>query len=136
MRLKSCGLRKRLPKKIARLEEPGALVKAQTVVILKSEHKLEDLLEAASLARSTYFYHQSRLTQQDKHGALKQAIHQIFIGSKRRYGYRRILLQLRSQGWTVNHKLVYKLMGQMNLKSKVRPRKKIQLLPGAGQLYR
>ena len=44
---------------------------------LKSEHRLDDLLEAAGLARSTYFYHQKRLldpTQREKHAVLKQAI--------------------------------------------------------------
>lgn len=43
---------------------------------------------------------------------------------KQRYGYRRIHTELRKQGWQVGHKLVYKLMDQMRLKSKVRPRRK------------
>lgn len=49
---------------------------------------------------------------------------------KRRYGYRRVLSELRNQGWKVGHKLVYKLMDQMGLKSKVRPRKKYNSYKG------
>lgn len=54
----------------------------------------------------------------------------IFDKMKRRYGYRRVLSELRNQGWKVNHKLVYKLMDQMGLKSKVRPRKKYNSFKG------
>lgn len=41
----------------------------------------------------------------------------------RRYGYRRVHAQLRREGWAVNHKLVYKLMKQLGLKSRVRVKK-------------
>lgn len=41
-----------------------------------------------------------------------------------------MLAQLRRQGWQVGHKLVYKLMKQMGLKSKVRPRKKYSSYQG------
>lgn len=43
---------------------------------------------------------------------------------KQRYGYRRVHMQPWKQGWTVDHKLVYKFMDQMRLKSQVRARKK------------
>ncbi|CAB0582945.1 IS3 family transposase [Corynebacterium diphtheriae] len=48
-------------KKIAGLEKPTARLKTKAIVILTSEHRLDDLLEAAGLARSTYFYYQQRL---------------------------------------------------------------------------
>nr|MDK7249120.1 IS3 family transposase [Corynebacterium amycolatum] len=35
----------------------------------------------------------------------------------------RVLLDLRNQGWVVNHKLVYKLMRQMGLRAKIRQRR-------------
>ena len=44
---------------------------------------------------------------------LKDAIRESFERNKHRYGYRRILLDLRNQGWEVNHKLVFKLMREM-----------------------
>lgn len=76
------------------------------------------------MARSTYFYHQARLNQPDKYAQLKEAIIKVFADAKQRYGYRRVLAQLRKQGWQVNHKLVFKLMNRMRLKSKARPRRK------------
>ena len=46
----------------------------QAIVILKSRHSLQYLLDAAGMARSTFFYHQKRLSEPDKHAALKDAI--------------------------------------------------------------
>ncbi|MCT1415244.1 IS3 family transposase, partial [Corynebacterium sanguinis] len=108
------------PKKIAGLEEPGTRLKVQAIVILKSHHRLEYLLEAAGIPRSTFFYHQKRRGEPDRHAVLKDAIRESFERNKHRYGYRRVLLDLRNQGWVVNHKLVYKLMHEMGLRAKVR----------------
>ncbi|GAA1181801.1 Integrase core domain protein [Corynebacterium glaucum] len=84
---------------------------------------MEYLLEAAGIPRSTFFYHQKRLSEPDKHAAIKDAIRESFERNKHRYGYRRVLLDLRNQGWVVNHKLVYKLMREMGLRAKVRRRR-------------
>ncbi|WP_407921621.1 IS3 family transposase [Corynebacterium epidermidicanis] len=118
------------PKKIAGLEEPATRLKVEAIVILKSDHRLDDLLAAAGLARSTFYYHQQRLTAADKHAQLKQAIRDIFQRMNRRYGYRRVHAQLQRQGWAVNHKLVYKLMDELGLKSKVRVKKKYNSYKG------
>lgn len=75
------------------------------------------------MPRSTFFYHQKRLNKPDKHAALKAAIRESFERNKHRYGYRRVLLDLRNQGWVVNHKLVYKLMYEMGLRAKIRQRR-------------
>ena len=75
------------------------------------------------MPRSTFFYHQKRLSEPDKHAALKQAIRESFKRNKHRYGYRRVLLDLRNQGWVVNHKLVHKLMREMGLRAKIRQRR-------------
>lgn len=108
----------------AGLEEPAAKLKTEAIVFLKSDYKLGDLLEAAGLARSTFFYHQARLDQPDKYAELKQVINTIFKAMKQRYGYHRVHMQPWKQGWKVDHKLVYKLMYQMGIRSKVRARKK------------
>lgn len=100
------------------------------IVTLKSTHRLDDLLGAAGLARSTFFYHQQRLTMPDRHAQLKQAIIDIFERMNRRFGYRRVHAQLRREGWSVNHKLVYKLMNELGLKSKVRVKKKYNSYKG------
>ena len=93
------------------------------IVILKSQHRLDDLLNAAGMARSTFFYHQKRRGKLDKHAELKEVIRESFERNKHRYGYRRILLDMRNRGWNVNHKLVYKLMRDMGLKAKIRQRR-------------
>ncbi|WP_415874052.1 IS3 family transposase [Corynebacterium jeikeium] len=111
------------PKKIAGLEEPETRLKVQAIVILKSHHRLEYLLKAAGIPRSTFFYHQKRLSKPDKHAELKAEIRESFERNKHRYGYRRVLLDLRNQGWVVNHKLVYKLMCEMGLRAKIRQRR-------------
>ena len=75
------------------------------------------------MPRATFFYHQKRLSEPDKHAAIKEAILESFEANKHRYGYRRVLLDLRNKGWVVNHKLVYKLMRQMGLRAKIRQRR-------------
>ncbi|MGJ4092168.1 IS3 family transposase [Corynebacterium macclintockiae] len=118
-------------KKIAGLEESGTRLKVQAIVILKSHHRLEYLLEAAGIPRSTFFYHQKRLNEPDKYAVLKDAIRECFERNKHRYGYRRVLLDLRNQGWVVNHKLVYKLMCEMGLRAKIRQRRPYVSYTGA-----
>lgn len=48
----------------------------------------------------------------------------------RRFGHRRIHLALRGNGWTVTKKLVFKLMSQLGLKSKVRLKRKYNSYKG------
>lgn len=78
----------------------------------------------SGIARSTFFYHQSKIDQDDKYARLKEEITSIFDEFKHRYGYRRVHAELRRRGWVVNHKLVHKLMKQLGLVSKVRKKKK------------
>ncbi|CAB0654468.1 IS3 family transposase [Corynebacterium diphtheriae] len=66
----------------------------------------------------------------DKHIDLKEAIVEVFTRTNRRYGYRRIHAHLRQDGWNVNHKLVYKLMDELGLKSKVRAKKRYNAYQG------
>ena len=54
---------------------------------------------------------------------LKDAIRESFERNKHRFGCRRVLLDLRNQGWVVNHKLVYRLMHEMGLRAKIRQRR-------------
>lgn len=51
--------------------------------------------------------------------ALCEAIRQVALQHKRRYGYRRVTAQLHSQGLRVNHKKVNRVMVQANLSAKV-----------------
>jgi transposase InsO family protein len=47
----------------------------------------------------------------------------IYHDHKGRYGYRRITLELRNQGFLINHKTVQRLMKELDLKSLVRMKK-------------
>jgi len=75
------------------------------------------------MARSTFYYHQKALPGTDKHTHTKSAIRDIYDRHKGRYGYRRITATLRQAGMAINHKVVQRLMLQMQLKSLVRPKK-------------
>lgn len=54
---------------------------------------------------------------------MKEVIQSIYKEHQGRYGYRRITLELRNQGYVINHKTVRRLMGQLGLKSIVRMKK-------------
>jgi putative transposase len=94
------------------------------VVTLKAEHSLTDLLAAAGLARSTFFYHQARLDAPDPHAELKAAITEVFTVNKGRYGYRRVHRVLTGNGWQVNRKTVLKLMRLLGLASTSRRKRR------------
>lgn len=84
---------------------------------------MDGLLKLAQLPRSTFYYQQGLLSEQDKYEQLKQAIRTIFARHKGRYGYRRITAAVRQMGHQINHKTVRRLMCALGLKSLVRPKK-------------
>ncbi|WP_211493317.1 MULTISPECIES: IS3 family transposase, partial [unclassified Fusobacterium] len=57
-------------------------------------------------------------------------IKEIFYANKKRYGYRRVTLELKNQGMNVNHKKVLRLMNKLNLKSITRKRRKYSSYQG------
>ena len=87
------------------------------------KYKLDKLLKFANLAKSTFFYHTNRLSKPDKYVVEKQEILNIFNENKSRYGYRRILLELKNLGYGINHKTVLKLMKALNIQGKQRKSK-------------
>ena len=54
---------------------------------------------------------------------MKRQIGTLFARHKGRYGYRRVTAAIRQLGKKVNHKTVQSLMGELGLKSLVRPKK-------------
>lgn len=93
------------------------------MVALKAEHRLDDLLAAAGLARSTFFYHQARLDAPDPHEDLKDAITRVFHDAHGRYGHRRVHHVLTGQGHVVAKKTVLKVMRDLDLVCHVRRRR-------------
>ena len=86
--------------------------------------RLDLLLETAHLARSTYYYHLKQLDQPDKNQELKVEIQSIYNEPKGNYGYRRIHLELRNRGYTVNHKKLQRLMKVLGLAARIRRKRK------------
>ena len=105
-------------------------MKVHAVVALKAQYRLTVLLEIAQLARSTFFYHQARLSRPDAHATLKVAIQTIFTQAQGRYGHRRIHARLRTEGWRITKKTVWKLMRQLGLICQVRRRRRYHAFKG------
>jgi putative transposase len=78
-------------------------------------YPLRFMLDWVKMARSTFYYHIAHAEDNDGYDELRRKIKTKFEVSKRRYGYRRICLQLRGDGYIVNHKTVLKLIKQMGL---------------------
>lgn len=69
------------------------------------------------MARSTYYYHAGN-PKIGPYSSIRARIGEIYAQNNKRYGYRRITMQLRNEGSLINHKTVQKLMGEMGLKAK------------------
>ena len=90
---------------------------------LKAIFSLPHLLKATGIAKSVYYYHCKALRQANPDEALQSQIVHLYREHKGRYGYRRITLSLQLSGVNINHKRVQRLMGELGLKSKVRPKR-------------
>ena len=122
------------PKKVKRARRKGRshrARKAETVREMVSVgFRLDLLLETARLARSTYYYQLKQLGQPDKDKELKDEIQAIYSEHKGNYGYRRIHLELRNCGYTVNHKKVQCLMKVLGLSDRIRRKRKYSSYQG------
>lgn len=90
---------------------------------LRPRFSLEILLICMKMARSTFYYYLKHGNRQDRYTQIKEAIKNTYIAHKGRYGYRRITLSIRKDGYKINHKTVYRLMGDLDLKSSIRVKK-------------
>ena len=90
---------------------------------LKAKFNLQHLLKATGLPKSVYYYHRQSMQRLCPDEALKTQIQGVYHAHKGRYGYRRITVTLRLSGLLVNRKRVQRLMSQLGLKSKVRPKR-------------
>ena len=79
--------------------------------------KLNTWLKISSLPKSSFYEWVKKLktTNQDELD-LVASIKKIFLESNETYGYRRITIMLKRQGLEINHKKVYRIMRENNLK--------------------
>ena len=95
-----------------------------------TEFSLNILLKIIKLARSTYYYHLKQLYKPDKNQDIKIEIQSIYREHKGNYGYRRIHLELRNRGYSVNHKKVQRLMKVLGLVARIRRKRKYSSYQG------
>ncbi len=81
------------------------------------------MLGIADLARSTYYAALKVLAKPNKYDIVKNEIKNICLQNFGRYGYRRVTLELHKLGYSINHKVVMKLMKAERLTCKVRMKK-------------
>ena len=92
--------------------------------------RLDLLLETAHLARSTYYYQLKQLEGLDKDKEFKDEIQCIYNEHKGNYGYRRMTLELKNRGYSVNHKKVQRLMKVLGLSARIRRKRKYSSYQG------
>ena len=123
-----------IKKRIAlRQEKFAAQLKAKSCTRQRTPRKgysLNQLLEAAGLSRSTYYYEISKTDAvKERNANLSSEITNIFNENKERYGVRRVHHELLNRGFKVNHKRVQRIMNQLSLKGK-RPKEKYHSYKG------
>jgi len=82
---------------------------------LKTFYPLALLLENLDLVKSSYFYHRSQAKLPDKYADLRVMLKDIFIESRRTYGYRRMHDVLKKRHIVVSEKVVRRLMKEEKL---------------------
>jgi len=119
-----------------RKQEKEQLTKAVTELRQELNCSLDFILETINstdslpnLPRSVYYYWKERIDPDTKNSDLMDAITTIYTDNHKRYGYRRITLQLKKDGWTVNHKTVKRLMSKLKLYG-ITPRAKYKSYKG------
>jgi putative transposase len=102
----------------------GPQVKRQAVDVLKEERGfgITRACGLVGISRSLYGYRSRRAVP----AGLRERISEL-AGEKRRYGYRRIHILLRREGWKVNRKRTYRLYREAGLAVRRRKRKRIGL---------
>lgn len=92
--------------------------RAELVDALRPKYMLKEILPALKMARSSYQYQVESRCRPDRYAAPRGRIAEIFIASRRRYGYRRVHSALRDCGMTVSEKVVCRIMREEGLVSK------------------
>jgi putative transposase len=99
---------------------PQAKREAVTILMTERDFGVTRACGLISVSRSLYRYRSRRPDR----GVLRARIGEI-AASKRRYGYRRVHVVLRREGWQVNRKLTYRLYREAGLAVRRRKRKRI-----------
>lgn len=134
--------RERILKKIRRLNFGKRKAKAEEVAQVITELRLElncsllfilntinEIPDVSHMTRSDYYYTINKIDKDEKNQGLTEKIKEIYSEHKKRYGYRRITLELIRRGFNVNHKKVQRLMQKHELLG-ITPRAKYKSYKG------
>jgi putative transposase len=102
---------------------PQAKCEAVAVLMTERDFGVTRACGLVRISRSLYRYRSRR----PKYAGLMERIGEI-AADKRRYGYRRVYLRLRREGWCVNRKHLYRLYREAGLAVRRRKRKRIGLV--------
>ena len=100
-------------------KEPGAdpenlTSREKAILVKKTSETLgvtaRSLFDAVGIARSTYHYQLNAMKRPDKDASLLGLVREAFENSRRRYGYKRIHLELRGMGIVASAKRIMRLM--------------------------
>ena len=99
-----------LLKKLKALVQQRTQQQKKKKVVYESRHiyQLKKMLNLFNIAKSSYFYTINRFNREDPNKSIKSLITEIFEENKARYGYRRIISELRNRRLIINHKAYYK----------------------------
>ena len=78
---------------------------ALVISSLRGEFKLKDLLSYTGMPKATYMYWQKRINRENPDKEIEEKMLEIRESNKD-YGYRRMLGELRNQGYSINKKKV------------------------------
>ena len=102
---------------------PQAKREAVSMLMTERDFGVTRACGLLQISRSLYRYRSQRAGC----AGLRERISEI-AATKRRYGYRRIYIRLRREGWAVNRKHVYRLYREAGLAVRRRKRKRIGLV--------
>lgn len=105
-------------------KEPGAdpenLTSREKTLLVKTVSETlgvtaKSLLPVVGIVRSTYHYQLNAMKRPDKDSGLLELVREAFENSKRRYGYKRIHLELKGMGIVASAKRIMRLMTRHGL---------------------
>jgi putative transposase len=76
---------------------------------------VERMCQLAGVSRASYYRHWEVVAPDEAEMAVRASIQEVILTHRRRYGYRRVAVDLRRQGMAVNHKRVLRIMREDNL---------------------
>jgi putative transposase len=84
-------------------------------VPLQGDLSVERVCQLTQVSQAGFYRYLRAGWQTEEEVALRSAVQAIVMQHRWRYGYRRVTAELRSQGMTVNHKRVARIMREDNL---------------------